>query len=254
MASQASHPTRVLVIDDRPEMRRQIARAFSDTEIGVYDISSPLGATSIIARLHADVVVVGARMALMPGSRFAKLVRNNPRLAHVKVVLLVPELPSQIDRSREFEEVDAVVVEADVDTALVRTVNRLVRRPFALTRSASVLLVDPKPARRERVQRTLSELGYVVHTHDRGDGAMAAALELRPRTVMIAGDLDDVPATALVEMMREDRTMSAAGIYLVGEQRGLDALGGMCGANGVLSAKAGVAEIRERLRNDARTA
>jgi PleD family two-component response regulator len=139
----------MLVIDDRPEMRRRVADVLADTDITVFDLGSPLGATSIIARLKVDVVVVGAKMALMPGSRFAKLIRNNPRLAAIKVVLLVPELPTQLDRSREFEAVDAVVAESQIDEALERAVKRLVRRPFAETRSASVLLADPEPAPRE---------------------------------------------------------------------------------------------------------
>ncbi len=255
MASEASHPIRMLVIDDRPDVRRQIAEILAGTDITVFDVGSPLGATSIIARLRVDVIVVGARMSLMAGSRFAKLVRNNPRLAHVKVVLLLPELPGQIDRTREFEEVDAVLDESQIDQALVRTVNRLVRRPFAPTRSATVLLVDPEPARRERVRATLSDLGKVVHTWKRGEGALAVALELRPSTILIAADLDDVAASDLVERLRAHDGTASARIYLLGD-RGLSALedvGSACGANGVLCAGAGGAELRERLHDDSQT-
>jgi PleD family two-component response regulator len=245
----------MLVIDDRPEVRRHIAQILAGTEITVFDVGSPLGATSIIARLRVDVIVVGARMSLMAGSRFAKLVRNNPRLAHVKVVLLLPELPGQVDRTREFEEVDAVLDESQIDQALMRTVNRLVRRPFAPTRSATVLLVDPEPARRERLRAKLIDLGKVVHTWGRGEGALAVALELRPSTILIAAELDDLPATDLVEDLREHGTTGGARIYLLGDRgrAALEDMGSACGANGVLCAGTGRAELRERLRDDSQT-
>ncbi len=253
--SPEPHARRVLVIDERVELRRTIAERLAASGLIVYDVGSPLGATSLASRLQIDVLVLGARLSSSTGRRVAQLVRNSPRLKQLKVVLLVAELPKRLELSHDYNDVDSVIEESTLEQALLPTVLRLVGRRPSGTSARPVLLVDADAQRRGRLRQSLQALGHAVHECPRGTTALARALETKPRTIVVALDLVDLAATDLVELLRANPTAGASRILLLGD----GGLGDMeeararCGANGVLHADSGKAELEDRLRSDSQT-
>jgi CheY-like chemotaxis protein len=254
--SPEADATRVLVIDERPDLRRQVTELLEGAGMVVYDVGSPLGATSLVVRLHIDVLVVGAKLSSTSGRRVAQLVRNSPRLRHLRVVLLVKTLPDQLEHSREYAEADAVIEESTIDDALLPAVNRLVRSGSGTKSKQPILLVDSDSERRDRLRRSLVGLGHAVQECASGAAAVARAVETRPRTIVVAHDLESPSATEVVEMLRADRAAGASRILLLEDDGGLEdleAASSRCGANGVLNVGSGGAALAEQLRSDSQT-
>ncbi len=254
--SPEEHAIRVLVIDERLELRRRITDLLDGPDVTVYDVGSPLGATSLVTKLHIDVLVVGAKLSSTTGRRVAQLVRNSPRLRHLKVVLVVEGLPDQLDRTREFADADAVLDVSAIDTGLAPTVARLTRRRTGQpSPRRTVLLVDSHDERRARFRASLETIGHTVEECARGTSALARALETKPKTIVVAVDLADLSALDVVELLRANPTAGAARILLFGDGgfADMEEARHRCGANGVLHAGAAGAELEDSLRSDSQT-
>ena len=79
-ATPAKSP-RILLIDDSDIAREAVGNILTAGGWTYHDVSSPLGATSLIAKLDIDILVVDMNMPVMSGSAFAQLVRTTPASA-----------------------------------------------------------------------------------------------------------------------------------------------------------------------------
>jgi DNA-binding response OmpR family regulator len=67
-------------------------------------------------------------MPAMQGSALLRLVRSNPRLAHVALVLLSGVSAQELVAAAREVEADAAISKLEMASTLVPTVNRLLRR------------------------------------------------------------------------------------------------------------------------------
>lgn len=122
-------PLRVLLIDDDDIAREFLASLLRDAGHEVYELPSPIGATRTILNENIDVVVLDIFMPQMDGDKSAKMLRENPRLEGIGIVLVSSCDASQLEEIAARVKADAVVPKSEARTRLVPTVNRLRRTP-----------------------------------------------------------------------------------------------------------------------------
>ena len=79
---------RVLVIDDDDVAREALLSTLQASGHEVFDLPSAIGATSLMLQHQIDVLVLDIRMPHLSGDKLARMLRNNPRLSHVGIVLV----------------------------------------------------------------------------------------------------------------------------------------------------------------------
>jgi DNA-binding response OmpR family regulator len=118
----------VLVIDDTALGRNSVVRLLRRAGIAVIATDTAIGATRLVLRSRVSVVVADLNMPAMQGSALLRLVRSNPRLAHVALVLLSGVGAQELVTAAREVEADAAISKLEMATTLVPTVNRLLRR------------------------------------------------------------------------------------------------------------------------------
>lgn len=118
----------VLVIDDTALGRSSVVRLLRRAGISAIATDTAIGATRLVLRSHVSVVVADLNMPAMQGSALLRLVRSNPRLAHVALVLLSGVSAQELVAAAREVEADAAISKLEMATTLVPTVHRLLRR------------------------------------------------------------------------------------------------------------------------------
>lgn len=113
-----------MVIDDSSIAREALSSVLRRAGFEVYVRDTPLGATATIARLGIDVVVLDINMPVMSGPRFARLIRSNPRLRDLRIVLVTGEAVDNPARIARELDASALVVKKDIDARLVHEVKQ----------------------------------------------------------------------------------------------------------------------------------
>lgn len=223
---------RVLLIDDSEIARKAVGSILEDGGWSYDDVDTPLGATSLIARLGVGILVVDMNMPVMSGSRFAQLVRNNPRFSDIKIVLISGDCEEQLEREGHLINADAVLSKADLVDELLPTLRRICHeeKTDALV-NRKAMIVDYDPEEREACRQELEAFGYEVICHNHGRGALAEVVSAKPALVVVAADLPDLPGTAIVELIRENRSTEGMNIVLRAEGACLDEAVRECGAS-----------------------
>jgi CheY-like chemotaxis protein len=144
-------PSRVLLIDDDDIAREFLASLLREAGHEVYELPSPIGATRTILSEGIAVVILDIFMPHMDGDKSAKMLRENPRLDGIGIVLVSSCPAAQLEEIATRVKADAVVSKEDARMKLVPTVNRLAR---SFQQSIPAIETDRAPARREaRKQR-----------------------------------------------------------------------------------------------------
>jgi CheY-like chemotaxis protein len=121
-------PADVLVIDDTALGRRSVVRLLRRVGISVIATATTIGATRLMLRSRVSVVVADLNMPAMQGSALLRLVRTNPRLAHVALVLLSGVSAQELVTAAREVEADAAISKLEMAATLAPTVQRLLRR------------------------------------------------------------------------------------------------------------------------------
>jgi len=125
-------PIRVLVIDDDDIARMAMVDLLEAAGHQVSDLPSPIGATQKLLQEQIDVVVLDVMMPSLRGDKLATLLRKNPRLQHLGVILVTGALPDELHEVAGQVEAEAVIAKARIDEALVDAVNRAARASLEL--------------------------------------------------------------------------------------------------------------------------
>jgi CheY-like chemotaxis protein len=125
-------PIRVLVIDDDDIARMAMVDLLASAGYQVSDLPSPIGATQKLLHDQIDVVVLDVMMPSLRGDKLATLLRKNPRLQHLGVILVTGALPDELQEVAGQVEAHAVIEKARIDEALVDAVNRAARASLEL--------------------------------------------------------------------------------------------------------------------------
>ena len=128
----SNDPIRVLVIDDDDIARMAMVDLLESAGHRVSDLPSPIGATQKLLQEQIDVVVLDVMMPSLRGDKLANLLRKNPRLQHLGVILVTGALPDELQEVAGQVEAHAVIEKARIDEALVDAVNRAARASLEL--------------------------------------------------------------------------------------------------------------------------
>jgi len=128
--------TRVLVVDDDPTSRQLMCDQLRSGGCEVFDTGSPIGVSKLVVQHDINVVVVDVVMPDISGDKLVKLLRSNPRLSDLAVVLVSASDPEQLKRLAKSVAADAVLPKSELRTQLTLVVQNAVRKR-SLSRTAS---------------------------------------------------------------------------------------------------------------------
>jgi CheY-like chemotaxis protein len=126
----ASGPLRVLVIDDDDIARTAMVELLASAGYQVSQLPSPIGATQKLLQEQIDVVVLDVMMPSLRGDKLATLLRKNPRLQHLGVILVTGALPDEIKDVANQLMAHAVLDKAGLEGSLIEAVSRAARGLF----------------------------------------------------------------------------------------------------------------------------
>ena len=115
---------RVLVIDDDEIARELMVSTLRDAAHEIFELPSPIGATQLIASRGIDVVVLDLMMPALSGDKLAKMLRSNPRLGGLGIVLVSSCDIRELEDLAASVHANAVVSKRDVRKNLVSAVSR----------------------------------------------------------------------------------------------------------------------------------
>lgn len=115
---------RTLIIDD-DEIARELLRSnLEDAAMEVFDLPSPIGATKTIIDEKINVVVLDVMMPEVSGDKLAKLLRGNPKMGRVGIVLVSSLNPIELRKLQKESGADAIVEKSRIRQDLVSAVKR----------------------------------------------------------------------------------------------------------------------------------
>jgi PleD family two-component response regulator len=79
---------KVLIVHDDELARALLVEILEKLGHDVHELSSPIGATSVMLKEKVDVVVLEMMMSSLNGDKLAKLMKGSPQLRRVGVVLV----------------------------------------------------------------------------------------------------------------------------------------------------------------------
>ena len=79
---------RALVVDDDDVARELLSSILRNGGFEVFELPTPIGATHTILREDIDVLVLDVFMPSMDGDKFERLLRGNPKLGNLNIVLV----------------------------------------------------------------------------------------------------------------------------------------------------------------------
>jgi CheY-like chemotaxis protein len=110
--------TRVLVIDDDDIARELVVSILREGGYETFDLPSPIGATQIIIGTEIEVVVLDLMMPALSGDKLAKMLRSNPRLQNLVIVLISSCAVGELKALATKVRADGVVSKRDVRNSL----------------------------------------------------------------------------------------------------------------------------------------
>ena len=120
--------SRILLIDDDDLTREIFATTLREAGYVVFELPSPIGASRTIMNEQIEGVVLDMYMPQLNGDKFAKMLRNTPRLERIAIVLVSSCDPAELAETARRVRADAVVPKADAATQLVPTIRRIANR------------------------------------------------------------------------------------------------------------------------------
>ena len=118
---------RVLIVDDDDVVRTQLGGLLSGAGHAVFELPSAIGVTRIATRQQVDVVIIDIMMPTLSGDKLTQLLRQNPKLKHLGVVLVSSRPVEELERLATEVLADAVVTKGEVRDKLVGAVEQAAR-------------------------------------------------------------------------------------------------------------------------------
>jgi CheY-like chemotaxis protein len=116
---------RALVIDDDDIARELVVSILRDGGYETFELSSPIGATQMISREKIELLVLDIMMPGLSGDKLAKMLRANPRLGRIGIVLVSSCNPAELEQVATSVRADAVVLKPEIRKKLLPTLMRV---------------------------------------------------------------------------------------------------------------------------------
>jgi len=113
---------RVLIIDDSEAARGLIRTILRRTGFETFELPSAIGATRVIVQAEIQVLIVDITMPGLSGDKLIEVLRRNPRLADLIILIVSGAEAAELERLRRTCGADEVVAKRDVQESLVATV------------------------------------------------------------------------------------------------------------------------------------
>ena len=120
-------PARILLIDDDDVARELLLSLLVAAGHQVWELPSPIGATRIILSEQIEVVILDIFMPQMNGDKSAKMLRENPRMQGLGIILVSSCSEAELRTLAERVGADAIVSKADARSRLTQEVGRVLR-------------------------------------------------------------------------------------------------------------------------------
>ncbi len=140
---------RVLVIDDDEIAREAMCAVLVRAGFCVFELATPIGATSVIKRDGITVVALDINMPTINGDKLAKLLRENAQLANLGIVLVSGCEVEQLSALGQKVGADGIVSKARLHADLAPAVERAAAARSAKTgppSSAASASATPVPS------------------------------------------------------------------------------------------------------------
>ncbi|WP_438008852.1 response regulator [Sorangium sp. So ce321] len=134
---------RVLVIDDDDIAREAMCAVLVKAGFYVFELATPIGATSVIKRDGITAVALDINMPTINGDKLAKLLRENAQLANLGIVLVSGCDIEQLSALGEKVGADGIVSKSKLHVALAPAIERAVAARAA--KSSSTPAAVPYP-------------------------------------------------------------------------------------------------------------
>lgn len=118
------HNLRVLIVDDDELICAQASALLTAAGHVCHSLPSAIGASRVILQNQIDVVVIDVMMPSLPGDKLAALLRQNPRLKNLGVVLISSRPADELTQIAREVAADAVVTKAQLRSEFVGAVAR----------------------------------------------------------------------------------------------------------------------------------
>jgi CheY-like chemotaxis protein len=99
-----------------------------DAGCAVFDVGSPIGVTKAIVDNQIDVIVLDVMMPEISGDKLAKLLRSNPRMHQLSIILVSSADAARLSQIASDVKAEAVVPKADIHRELRHVVLETHRR------------------------------------------------------------------------------------------------------------------------------
>jgi CheY-like chemotaxis protein len=116
---------RVLVIDDDEIARELVVSILQDGGYETFELSSPIGATQMISREKIELLVLDIMMPGLSGDKLAKMLRANPRLGRIGIVLVSSCNPAELEKLATSVRADGVVLKSEIRQKLLPNLMRV---------------------------------------------------------------------------------------------------------------------------------
>ena len=117
---------RVLVIDDAEISRLAIVDVLSQAGCQVFQLASAIGATRAIVRHNVSAAVIDINMPGLSGDKLVSVLRDNPRLRGLKIIVVSSRSPAELEAIRASCGADAAIDKGAVATELWHMLSRLI--------------------------------------------------------------------------------------------------------------------------------
>ncbi len=109
---------RVLVIDDDEIVREAMCELLRASGCQVFDAGSPIGVTKLIVQHQIDIIVLDVMMPDISGDKLAKLLRGNPKLQQLAIVLVSSGKHEDLAGLAAEVAADSVVSKSEIHSQL----------------------------------------------------------------------------------------------------------------------------------------
>jgi CheY-like chemotaxis protein len=196
IASSASDPFTVLVIDDDPMVQHLVRGHLEAEQFRVFAATDGLEGLTLAREVRPSVIILDIHLPRLDGWSVLAELKSDPTLSQIPVVMM--SIEEQRARGFSFGACEYLVKPVEPDRLV-----SVVRRAMAPT-GGDVLVVDDDEATREIVTRHLRRAGYSTVEARDGEEALLRTRVLMPGLVILDLLMPNVDGFEVLRTMRSE--------------------------------------------------